>query len=338
MDQRPSGSRAITFVYDGDCPLCTSAAMAMRIKRDYGTLNLINARDELDHPLVRDLTLRGFDLDEGMAIIADDQIHHGHDALVFMARYGETTNAFMAATRGLYWSKGLAALTYPWLRGTRNWLLRRRHVAPIDNMSRKSEPTFKPVFGADWEKLPAVLRAHYANRPYTDDVVVAEGVLDVECQGIMRLLGLLLRLMGQIPARNESNVPVTVRFLSDRNSTAYHFDRTFHFTSGTYRFHSRMYQTSGNEMVEVMRFGLGWRMRYSWDGEKVVLQHAGYALRLLGHFIPIPLGLLIGEGYAEEIAVDDDHFDMMTHITHPWWGNIYGYRGRFKLTVRTMRE
>ncbi|MCB1506940.1 MAG: DUF4166 domain-containing protein [Hyphomicrobiaceae bacterium] len=334
MTNKVDPSRAITFVYDGDCPLCTSAAMALRIKRDYGTLQLLNAREQRDHPVVRDLTGRGFDLDEGMAIIADGHIHHGPDALRFMARYGDARNPFMAATRSLYWSKTLAVITYPWLRGVRNWLLRRRGVDRIDNLALKDQPTFKPIFGEDWEMLPPVLRAHYANRPYTTDEVVVEGVLDVECHGIMRLLAPVLRLMRQIPARTEKSVPVTVRLRSDTDTRAYHFDRTFRFASGPYRFHSRMFPLGGDEVVEVMRFGFGWRMRYFWDGAKVVLQHRGYALRVAGHYVPIPLGLMIGEGYAEEIAVDDEHFDMMTHITHPWWGKIYGYKGRFRLTRR----
>jgi len=238
----------------------------------------------------------------------------------------------MAATRALFWSEKLSALTYPCMRGVRDWLLRRRNVKPIDNLNLRSEPTFKPVFGADWEKLPPVLRAHCANRAYTNNEVVAEGVLDVTCLGPIGVLAPLLRLMRQIPATSEMNVPVTVRFRSYPDTKAYHFDRTFRFKPwGPYRFHSRMFHIAGNEMIEVMRFGLGWRMHYSWDGEKIVLGHAGYAFRLFGHLIPIPLGLLIGEGCAEEVPVDDEHFDMMTHITHCWWGKVYGYKGRFRV-------
>ncbi|QKK05237.1 MAG: DUF4166 domain-containing protein [Pseudomonadota bacterium] len=54
-------------------------------------------------------------------------------------------------------------------------------------------------------------------------------------------------------------------------------------------------------------------------------------LRLFGHFIPVPLTMLMGKGYAEEIAVDDERFDMIVNITHPWWGKIYEYKGRFKI-------
>jgi hypothetical protein len=92
-----------------------------------------------------------------------------------------------------------------------------------------------------------------------------------------------------------------------------------------------MLQIKGNEVIEIMRFGLGWKMRYSWDGEKVILAHCGYALNLFGHFIPLPLTILLGAGYAEEHAIDDNTFEMLTHITHPWWGKIYEYKGRFEV-------
>lgn len=195
-----------------------------------------------------------------------------------------------------------------------------------------SEPTFKSIFGESWDGLPPVMKKHYANRPYTDDETVVEGTLDVMCKPPLLWLAPLMKFMGQIPAQNEQNVPVTVRFQSDENSKAFHFNRTFNFRNAEpYAFRSRMVQIRDNEVIEIMRSGLGWKMLYLWDGEKVVLQHRGYALRFFGYFIPMPLTLLMGKGYAEEVAVDDETFDMMTHITHPLWGKVYEYKGQFRV-------
>ena len=200
-------------------------------------------------------------------------------------------------------------------------------------MNIKSEPTFKSIFGPSWDDLPPVMKKHYANRPYTDDLTIVEGTLDVMCRGPMRALSPLMKLMGQVPTHNEKNVPVTVKFQSERDTKAFAFNRIFNFRyAQPYTFYSRMMQIQENEVIEIMRFGLGWKMLYSWDGHKVVLRHRGYALRILGHFIPVPLTLMLGEGYAEEIPVDDNTFDMLTHITHPLWGKIYEYKGRFEIT------
>ena len=322
----------IWFVYDGECPMCASAARALRIKKDYGALHLINAREAAHDPLVQEINKRGLDLDEGMVIVAPDRFYHGKEALKFMAQYGDARNVFTALCKSLFWSDVISSLTYPWLRGARNWLLHRKKAERIDNLNLKAEPIFKSIFGAAWNDLPSVMKKHYAGRPYTDDTLIVEGTLDVMCKQPLKALAPIMKLMGQIPAHNEMNVPVTVRFQSAGDSREFQFNRTFNFKNARpYAFRSRMLQIRDNEVIEMMRFGLGWKMLYLWDGEKVVLQHNGYALRLFGHFIPAPLTLLMGKGYAEEIAVGDDTFDMITHITHPWWGKIYQYKGRFKI-------
>lgn len=323
----------IYFIYDGQCPLCSSAAHALRIKEAYGVLYLINARQDASHPLIQDVTRQGLDLDEGMVIYADDRFYHGKEALKFMARYGQPRNMFTALCKSLFWSDSISTLMYPWMRGTRNMLLWQRRVGQIDNLNLKQAPTFKAIFGDDWDKLPPVMHKHYANKPYTNDLSICEGTLDVICKAPLTWLAPLMMALGQVPAHNETNVPVTVRFQSDKDSRAFHFKRSFQFkTRNPYAFHSRMIQIRNNEVIEVMRFGIGWKMLYLWDGKKVVLQHRGYALYIGGMFIPVPLTLFLGKGYAEEIAVDDATFDMITHITHPLWGRVYQYKGRFKMT------
>ncbi|MCP4390912.1 MAG: DUF4166 domain-containing protein [Gammaproteobacteria bacterium] len=193
-----------------------------------------------------------------------------------------------------------------------------------------NEPIFKSIFGEDWERLPTVMRKHYANRPYTNDITVVEGALDVMCAGPIKFLAWLFWLMRGIPPYNEKNVPVSVCFESDEHSKFIHFNRAFNFqTRKPYHFKSRMIQANGNEVVEVMKSRLGWRMNYVWKDERVKLKHKGYVLYVFGYFIPLPLTLLIGEGNAEEVAVDEDTFDMIVAITHPWWGKIYEYKGRF---------
>lgn len=322
----------VWFVYDGDCPLCTSAAHALRIKKDYGRIHLINAREAAGEPLLQEINRRGLDLDDGMVIYADHQFYHGRDALKFMARYGDARNGFTAFCKSFFWSDTVSSIAYPWMRGLRNWLLRRKNSPRIDNLNLKNAPIFQSIFGDAWDSLPPVIKKHYANRPYTDDLTIAEGTLDVMCRGPIRFLSPIMTLMGQIPARCEKNVPVTVRFQSQRETKAFAFNRTFGFhNSPPYTFYSRMFQIKDREVIEIMCFGIGWKMLYAWDGTKVVLRHRGYALRIMGHFIPLPLTILLGEGYAEEVPVDDDHFDMMTCITHPWWGKIYEYKGRFKI-------
>ena len=51
-----------------------------------------------------------------------------------------------------------------------------------------NSPIFQPVFGESWERMPPVLQRHYANQPYTEDVVTLEGVMDITLSPLTRLV------------------------------------------------------------------------------------------------------------------------------------------------------
>lgn len=192
-----------------------------------------------------------------------------------------------------------------------------------------AEPIFKPVFDKSWNDLPPVMHRHYANRPYSHDHVIVEGVLNVMCQWYLRPL---FRTFGTVPPYNEAGVPVTVHFTSEPDSEAFCFDRVFHFRNQQpFHFRSRMFRRQQNEIMEVMNHGICWHSYYEWNGIKVRLRHKGYSLRLCKINIPLPITWLIGRGDAEEIAVNDERFDMCATITHPLLGKVYEYKGQFKV-------
>jgi predicted DCC family thiol-disulfide oxidoreductase YuxK len=323
----------IWVVYDGECPVCRHAAYALRIKQQFGEFHLLDARTNTGHPLLQIINDRKLDLDDGMVIFCDGRVFHGATALGFLAAYGEDKGLFNRINRFLFRSDRVAALMYPWLRALRNALLKMRNKRPIDNLQLHAEPIFKSVFGEQWDDLPVVMKKHYANHPYSTDKVIVEGMLDVQYRGPLRLLQPVFRLLGTVPIVNEHNVAITVHFDSSPDSKTFGFNRQFHFREHRpYRFRTRMLQIDGNEMIEIMRFGLCWRFQYRWENDAVVLGHRGYALKLLGHLIPLPLHWITGRGDAIERAIDDDHFDMEVTLVHPWFGEIYRYAGRFKVT------
>lgn len=322
----------VYFIYDGECPVCTSSAQALRLKQSLGRLTTLNARVDQDHPLVALATQAGHDFDTGMVIFYKDRFFQGKDALKFMARHGSTQNIFSAVCKSLFWSDLVAAITYPWMRGVRNRLLKFKNVRPIDNLNFKDRPIFEDIFGESWDDLPPVMKGHYANRPYSSDVVTVDGYLDITCKQPMRFMAPLFWLLKSVPPVNARQVPVTVSFRSDPDSKSFEFDRTFYLPGRKpYAFRSKMFQMQGHEVIEVMRYGMSWRMIYLWDGSKVLLKHKGYALKLFGHFIPLPITALLGRGDAEEIPLDERSFAMKVVISHPLFGHIYSYGGHFTL-------
>ena len=174
------------------------------------------------------------------------------------------------------------------------------------------------------------MHKHYANRPFSNDRVTVEGLMKIEVSAFARLLSPLLRLAGTLVPYGGNNIPVTVHFQSEPNSNVYCFNRIFHFPGKkAYHFKSRMQPVGGNNVIEFMRIGIGWHARYEWNGYRVMITHQGYAIRLLGKLLYLPLEWLLGNGNAWEEAIDDNRFRMNMDIRHPLFGTVYAYSGEF---------
>ena len=320
----------VWFIYDGDCPICRMAAESLRIKQSVGALHLVNAREANAHPLIEEINALGIDLDEGMGLKFQGRHYHGRDALHMMAILGSRYGWFNRMNALLFRSKTVAGLCYPTMRATRNLLLRMKGVQKIHNLERASvQPIFQTALSDDWYAMPEVMRRRFGVRPFTDDEVRIEGRLDIR---INRLLRLLSRISGILVPFQGADIPVTVRFTSGPQSRAFTFDRTFYFPGKPpVKFRSSIEHCKNNELIETMRFGLSWRFACKWNGTSVVFMHRGYAWRIMGLKLPIPLTFVLGKAEAEETPVSEQEFSMWVHAIHPKFGKPAAYAGRFKL-------
>lgn len=151
-------------------------------------------------------------------------------------------------------------------------------------------PIFRGIFGADWDRLLPVFRQHYANRPFSHDVVVVEGVMDVELSWLARLFAPLMRFSGALVPVAGRDIPVMVTFRSDPDSPSFAFDREFRFPGRKpYHFRSVMLPAGGNEVIEWMAIGFGWRAAFSYGEGQVRLEHRGYDRPPLSG----PVGMLV---------------------------------------------
>ena len=107
-------------------------------------------------------------------------------------------------------------------------------------------------------------------------------------------------------------------------------DRELKFQNGKhYNFYSKLYPAQGNELVEVMKSGLGWHFAIEYKNNKLLFLHKGYKLKVLGTFIPLPIKWLMGTPSAEQYNIKNDSFEMIMEIKHPIFGITYKYQGRF---------
>jgi hypothetical protein len=154
--------------------------------------------------------------------------------------------------------------------------------------------------------MPPVLQRHYANRPYTDDVVTLEGVMDVALSPLTRLMKPLFKILGALVPYEDTGIPTTVYSKSEPDSPRFILERHFRFANREpYIFRSVFVMLGGSDVVELMKFGISWRCDYVFDGAKVCLLHRGYVWRIGGILLPLPLTWVLGKGYAEEEALDD---------------------------------
>jgi hypothetical protein len=89
-----------------------------------------------------------------------------------------------------------------------------------------NKPIFYSIFGKNnWELFPPVLQQHYANRPYCNDVAIAEGNLNIDCNRFFRTFSLIFRWLGILIPYHANHVFTRVTFRSEPHSTTLCFDR-----------------------------------------------------------------------------------------------------------------
>ena len=323
---------ALALIYDGDCPLCQKLALVTKLRKEYGQLQLINARNS-DHPLLVEISQRGFDLDQGMVVYHQKKFLYGAEAISFLANHEEGLTTLAKLRIVFAKQRFLMKMVYPWLVFLRKQLLAFKGIQPIDNLGLKQQAIFKSIFADQWHNLPPVFHKHYSNRPFSRDIHRAKGLVNIECHKALRYFSSISRFFGYMPLYQQDNVAISVHFVSHANNKAFTLHRQFFFseTPRPYHFRSAMYQEKNNLVVEKLPLGLSWHCRYIWQSNQVTLHHEGYSMTLLGLSFKIPLEWLIGQITDEETAIDEDTFSINMRIQHPLWGNLYRYYGKFTI-------
>ena len=124
----------VWLVYDGECPICANVSKAYKIKKTLGSLQVLDARTEKNHPIMREINSLNLDLDQGMVIKFKNTHYHAVDALHVMALLGTNSGLFNRINSYIFRSKFLAKLCYPIFRSGRNFALWCKGVKQIRNL------------------------------------------------------------------------------------------------------------------------------------------------------------------------------------------------------------
>jgi predicted DCC family thiol-disulfide oxidoreductase YuxK len=141
-ERRPSeaGRREVLVVYDWECPACHTYCRNMRIRPSAGRLGLVNAREPA--PVMAEITQARLDIDQGMVVKLDGELHYGSDAIHALARVSSRSDLFNRLTYHLFRSRTASRIVYPVLRACRNLLLKAMRKTKINNLGIEGNDRF----------------------------------------------------------------------------------------------------------------------------------------------------------------------------------------------------
>ena len=95
-----------------------------------------------------------------------------------------------------------------------------------------------------------------------------------------------------------------------------------------------MAYTGLHEITEFVRFGFGIRLNVAHQSDGLVFQDKGYVWNVGRLSIPVPVNLMLGKAYIQEMPISDSEFSMKMVVTHPVFGQTFQYNGKFTMVQR----
>jgi len=130
----------IQLVYDRQCPVCDAYCRALDREGSLPGLELVDARSRT--AVLEEITSRGWDIDEGMVLKVDGELHYGADAIHELAVLRRGAGAFGWGNRWLFGSLRRARLLYPLLRTGRGLLLKLLGRSRVNNLKLPGRERF----------------------------------------------------------------------------------------------------------------------------------------------------------------------------------------------------
>jgi predicted DCC family thiol-disulfide oxidoreductase YuxK len=130
----------ILLVYDRECPACNAYCQVVRIRESVGDLRIVDARENSE--VMNEITAQGLDIDQGMVLKMGDQFYYGSDAISTLALIGSRSGMFNRFNYWIFKSKTASSILYPFLRFSRNLLLKILGKNKINNLNTKGNDKF----------------------------------------------------------------------------------------------------------------------------------------------------------------------------------------------------
>ena len=135
-----SSDDELALVYDWQCPACNLYCHLISVEESGGRFRLVDARG---HPeVMKEITARGYDIDQGMILKINGQFYYGADAIHKLALIASPSTVFNRLNIWIFRSQGRAKMLYPVLRSSRNFLLKLLRRTKINNLGLPNNEKF----------------------------------------------------------------------------------------------------------------------------------------------------------------------------------------------------
>lgn len=183
------------------------------------------------------------------------------------------------------------------------------------------------ALGDDWDKLPSALQAHYRFGTTTDI-----GHMDIEYPRFMQPFLNLLRIFGALVNRGGQRVSTMVEKSVVGNRQ--HWRRTITYPDGkVIYFDSFWVSAEQGQVIEFVNPVLGLQMAPYVAAGRLHYRGVRFVAKLGPVLLPIPEWMVFGHTTIVEEAVDENHFVMDFRLTHPLFGQLFRYAGKFEANI-----
>ena len=110
-----AGRRHVRIIYDGACPFCDDYVRYQRLRAATDRLELVDARSRPE--VLAEHAIAPADLEEGMVVVTDGELHRGADAMHQLAHLSEPpAKPWIRAVAIMSQSRWVARFAYPFLK------------------------------------------------------------------------------------------------------------------------------------------------------------------------------------------------------------------------------
>jgi len=184
------------------------------------------------------------------------------------------------------------------------------------------------ALGADWDKLPPALQAHYQFGTTIDT-----GHMDVEYPRFMQAFLSVLRIFGALVNRRGRDVATAVEkhVIGERQ----YWRRTLTYPDGkAIHFNSFWISAGQGQVIEFVNPLMGLQMAPYVVDSRLHYRGVRFVVKIGPLLLSIPEWLVLGHTTIVEVAVDESHFAMDFRLTHPLLGEVFRYSGEFEAASR----